>query len=391
MRIVGLMSGTSADGIDAALCEVEGAPPTLQARVLHGRTFPYSAEMRRRVLDACQPDAGSSAALCALHVDLAEAYAEALLELLREADVSPTEVDLVASHGQTVWHEVRSGRVHSTLQLGEACVIAERTGITTIHNFRARDVAAGGQGAPLTAYVDWLLLRHPTRWRAVQNIGGMGNVSFLPPLSEPTARLLAFDTGPGNALIDAAAAALTDGQQRCDLDGQMAAQGHIDADWLNALMQHPYLHRPPPKTTGRELFGTAQAQALVAEGQARGLSRYDILATLTAFTAHSIAHAYRTHLPHAVDEVVLGGGGQHNPTLVRWLRRALSVEVLTHEALGFSSDLKEALAFAVLAHETWHGRPAALPEQTGARRASLLGQITPGENYEALLRRRGCA
>ncbi|MFQ3646570.1 MAG: anhydro-N-acetylmuramic acid kinase [Anaerolineae bacterium] len=388
MKIVGLMSGTSADGIDAALCEITGAPPHLSARVLHGHTFPYEAGMRQRILDACQPQTSSSAALCALNVDLGEAFAQAVLELLAEATVDLASVDLIASHGQTVWHEVRGGRVHSTMQLGEACVIAERTGITTIHNFRARDVAAGGQGAPLTGYVDWLLLRHPTRWRAVQNIGGMGNVSFLPPLSDAHGALIAFDTGPGNALIDVAVAALTDGQHRYDPDGQFAAQGRIDEAWLDALMQHPYLHQPPPKTTGRELFGTAQAQALVAEGQARGLRPYDILATLTAFTAWSIAHAYRAYLPHAVDEIVLGGGGQHNRTLVHLLAQATGASVLTHESLGLSSDLKEALVFAALAYETWHGRPAALPSQTGARHPSVLGQITPGANYEGLLRQR---
>lgn len=388
MKIVGLMSGTSADGIDAALCEVEGAPPRLRARVLHGCTFPYDPALRQRILAACQPETSSSAMLCALNVDLGEAFAQATLDLLAEAALDLAAVDLIASHGQTVWHEVREGRVHSTLQIGEACIIAERTGITTIHNFRARDVAAGGQGAPLTGYVDWLLLRHPTRWRAVQNIGGMGNVSLLPPLSDANGALVAFDTGPGNALIDVAVAVLTDGQRHYDPDGQFAAQGQIDEAWLDALMQHPYLHQPPPKTTGRELFGTAQARALVAEGQARGLRPYDILATLTAFTARSIAHAYRAYLPHAVDEIVLGGGGQHNRTLVDLLTQATGAAVLTHEALGLSSDLKEALAFAVLAYETWHGRPATLPTQTGARHPSVLGQITPAANFEALLRQR---
>ncbi|XWX03152.1 anhydro-N-acetylmuramic acid kinase [Aggregatilineales bacterium SYSU G02658] len=391
MKVVGLMSGTSADGIDAALCEISGAPPTLSARVLHGRTFPYDAALRQRILEACQPETSSSAALCALNVELGAAFAQAVLDLLREAELDVSAVDLIASHGQTVWHEVRAGRVYGTLQLGEACVIAEQTGVTTIHNFRARDVAAGGHGAPLTAYVDWLLLRHPTRWRAVQNIGGMGNVSCLPPLSEPSAPLSAFDTGPGNALIDAATDALTEGQHRYDPDGQFAAQGRVDAGWLTALMQHPYLHQPPPKTTGRELFGTAQARALVAEGRSRGLGWRDILATLTAFTAHSIAHAYRAHLPHAVDEIVLSGGGQHNRTLVNMLAQAADAPVLTHEALGLSGDLKEALVFAVLAYETWHGRPATLPSQTGARHPSLLGQITPSANYEALLAQRGRA
>lgn len=387
MKIIGLMSGTSADGVDVALCEISGAPPQLQAQMLGGRTFPYEAALRQRILDACQPDTSSSAALCALNVELAEVFAQATLALLHELNVPPDSVDLISSHGQTVWHEIRDGRAHSTLQLGEASVLAERTGITTLSNFRARDIAAGGQGAPLTGYVDWLLLRHPTRWRAIQNIGGMANVSCLPPLSDTTTPLLAFDTGVGNALLDIAVSDLTDGQHHYDPDGRLAAQGQIDEDWLHTLLQHPYFERTPPKTTGRELFGSEQAHELVRAGQARGLSSADILATLTALTAWSIASAYQRFLPAPMDEIILGGGGKHNRTLVQMLATFSHATVLTHEDIGLDSDYKEALVFAVLAYETWHGRPATLPSQTGARHASVLGQITPAANTRALLQR----
>lgn len=386
MKIIGLMSGTSADGIDVALCEVEGAPPRLKARVLHGTTVPYGHAMRQRILAMCQLSTSNVRELCVLNFDLAEEFASAVLALLAAHGVAPQEVDLIASHGQTVWHEVQGQRVHSTLQMGEAAVLAERTGITTISNFRARDVAAGGQGAPLTAYVDWLLLRHEHHWRAIQNIGGMANVSFLPPLTYPDAQLLAFDTGAGNALIDIAVYRLTNGELRYDPDGSIARQGVVDEAWLEDLMQHPYYQRQPPKTTGREIFGTQAALELVQEGQRRGLSMTQIIATLTALTAWSIADAYRRFAPEPPKEVILGGGGKNNQTLVAMLRSFIDAEIITHEDIGIDSKYKEALVFAVLAHETWHGRASTLASQTGARHASVLGQITPGANMAALQR-----
>ncbi len=392
MLVIGLMSGTSADGIDAALCEIDGAPPQLQARIVHARTFPYDADTQRRILDACLPAHSRVDALCQLNADLGERFAEAVRALLNAAQCSPAEVALIGSHGQTVWHMVQpDGRATATLQIGEAAIIAERTGITTVSNFRPRDIAAGGQGAPLTAYADWLLLRHAEHWRAVQNIGGMGNVTFLPPLNDDRTPPLAFDTGPGNALIDEAVRALTEGVQSYDRDGEIAARGQVDEAWLAELLAHPYFARTPPKTTGRELFGAEMAAALVREGHARGLSREDIVATLTALTAASIADAYRRFAPAPVHEVIVGGGGARNPTLLAMLRARLSTAIVhTHEALGLDSDFKEALVFALLAYETWHGRIGTLPALTGATHPTVLGQITPGANYAALLRRTWC-
>ena len=387
MNVVGFMSGTSADGVDVALCEIRGAHPQLQARILHGMTVPYDTAMRERNLQACQPNGADSRVLCMLSFDLAEIFADVLHQLLNEANLTTHDVDLIGSHGQTVWHEVQHGKVHSTLQIVEASVLAERTGITTVSNFRARDVAAGGQGAPLTGYVDWLLLRHENYWRAVQNIGGMANVSFLPPHSDNSHELLAFDTGPGNALLDIAMTELSNGQHRYDPEGSFAAQGQVDEDWLHELMAHPYFYQAPPKTTGRELFGTTMAQGLVAEGTGRNLSTETTMATLTAFTAWSIAHAYQQFAPSKVAEIVLGGGGKHNRTLVHLLEQYTGATVLTHESLGMDSDYKEALVFAVLAYETWHNRASTLPSQTGARHASVLGQITPSANYQELLRK----
>ena len=272
--------------------------------------------------------------------------------------------------------------MNASLQVVEAAVIAERAGITTISNFRARDIAAGGQGAPLTSYVDWLLLRHPTKWRAIQNIGGMGNVTFLPPLDNTATAPIAFDTGPGNALLDIAVSQLTDGRLNYDRDGEMAEQGRVNEEWLDALLAHPYYARDYPKTTGRETFGTAAALELVALAQSRGITDAEIIATLTALTATNIADAYKRFAPAEVDEVILGGGGRHNPVMVGMLRQLLApATVMTHEDIGMDSDFKEALVFAILAYETWHNRPSTLPALTGARHPSILGQITPGANY----------
>jgi anhydro-N-acetylmuramic acid kinase len=420
MYVIGLLSGTSADGIDAALCKIDGAPPNLTLRLVRAQTIAYDAQLRERILAAMRRGSAGTDEVCQLNFAIGEAFAQAALAV---AQGEP--VDLIGSHGQTVWHQVEAdGRVSATLQIGEPAVIAERTGATVISSFRARDVAAGGQGAPLVGYLDWLLLRHPTDWRAVQNIGGIGNVTFLPPTSSSinltpheshltTSRtplrkrrgdggevnpalqvaaisdvyLSAFDTGPGNALIDSAMTIITCGAARYDDGGRFAAQGEIDSAWLDALMQHPYFQQPPPKTTGRELFGTDYAEQLVHDGRTRGLTDADIVANITALTAHSIAAACRDFAPAPVTECILAGGGRHNATLVRMLEQQLApARVSRSEDHGIDGDFKEALLFALLAYETWHNRPGCLPEQTGARHASVLGSITPGANFARLFR-----
>ncbi len=392
MLVVGLISGTSADGIDAALCEITGAPPHLNARILSGNTYPYPPELRQRVLSSYEPDASRIDELCRLNFDLGERFTVAALQIIGVADHHPASIDLISSHGQTFWHEVLpSGEAHSTIQLGEAAVIAERTGITPISNLRSRDIASGGQGAPLAGYVDWLLQRHPERARAIQNIGGIGNVTFLPPLSDSDSAPLAFDTGPGNSLIDDVLRLATDGQTAYDAGGQLARQGTVHGEWLARLMTHPYYERQPPKTTGRELFGATMAAELLVEGKSLGLSLEDIIATLTALTAHSIADSYQRFSPYRIDEVILGGGGRHNTTMVNMLRELLApATVLTQEDLGQNSDFKEALLCAVIGYETWHARPGNHPAITGAAAPVILGQITPGANYESLLQKTWC-
>ena len=389
MLIIGLMSGTSADGVDAALVEVVGAAGDLKTRLVCGRTFPFEPAMRERILKCCDVDRSRVDLIADLNVSLAEVFAQGALRLIKEASVRREDVDLIGSHGQTIWHNVLpDGRVSASLQIVEAAVLAERTGVTTVSNFRARDIALGGQGAPLTSYVDWLLLRHPRYWRAIQNIGGMGNVTFLPPLDNERDRPIAFDTGPGNALLDAAVSQFSEGKLTFDRGGKLAQRGRMNEEWLEALLQHPYYQRGFPKTTGRETFGTAAALELITEAEARDLSEPEIVATLTALTATNIAEAYRRFAPAPIQEVILGGGGRHNPVMVALLRDLLApARVLTHEDIGMDSDSKEALVFALLAYESWHGRPGTLPAFTGARQAAVLGQITPGENFSELLRK----
>lgn len=373
MRVIGLISGTSADGIDAALCEIDGLPPDVHVKILHGETIPYDDALRHRLLAPKDLDAQD---ICRLNVDLGEAFAAAAQTVMDDAA-------LIGSHGQTIWHDVQDdGRVYATLQLGEAAIIAERTGLTTVSDFRPRDVAAGGQGAPLTAYADWLLLRHPSRTRAVQNIGGIANVTYLPPLSESDALPLAFDTGPGNSAIDAAVTLLTQGTYTYDQDGKRATRGTVREFWLELLLRDSYYEQPPPKSTGRERFGFDWVANLIQAFRYNRQDGFDLIATLTALTAHTIADAYRRFLPRLPDEMIVGGGGAHNPTLMRMLREMLpEVDILSHEEVGMDSDFKEAMVFALLAYLTLHGLPGTLPGLTGADYAAILGQITPGRGF----------
>lgn len=388
MRVIGLMSGTSADGIDAALVRLNGEPPVLEWKLEKHIHLDHAKELQAAIFAGFRPETGTVDRLCALNFALGEAFARAALAVIAAAGLRPQDVDLIGSHGQSLWH-IPSGPEASTLQLGEAAVIAERTGITTIHNFRTRDMAAGGQGAPLVSYIDLLLFSHPDYNRVLQNIGGIANLTYLPNAARRAQgdQPLALDTGPGNMLMDNATRRATNGAQQYDQDGKLAAQGRVDEELVETwLKREPYFSLLPPKTTGPELFGAQYGAILWAEMQQRKLSIPDILATVTAFTARSITSAYRSFLPVLPDEIVVSGGGAFNPVLMKMLAElSAPARVYPLDQFGLGSDAKEATAFAVLAYETWHNRPGNLPQATGARRAVVLGSITPGDNYRRLL------
>lgn len=380
LRVGGLLSGTSMDGADAILMEVRGTDPwTLEWRVLGFISEPWPDGMRNGIREACR--SGDARRLGELHVELGEAFARVFLELLERVDLAPGDVAALGSHGQTVWHSPpEGGRRGFSLQLGDAATLAERTGISVVHDFRARDLAAGGHGAPLVPWPDRVLLHRSGVGRALQNLGGMGNVTFL-PASGALEEMVAFDTGPGVALLDAAAFRASRGRERFDVDGRRASRGRVNSELLESLLADPFFRRPPPRTTGREHFGDGFLNGVLERTGPEGEAAWDdLLATLTAFTAESVARAYGAYLPaRGVDEVVLAGGGASNPALVRALTRALApLAVVTgSDALGIDPDAREAAAFALLAWAHLRGIPANLPEATGAVGPRVLGSYTP--------------
>ncbi|WNG48961.1 anhydro-N-acetylmuramic acid kinase [Archangium minus] len=368
---IGLLSGTSVDAVEAVLCRVEGTGPQVRITLLAHISQPFSPEFTRRVLAA--DDARS---LCELNFALGERFAEAALEVISRAGLRPEEVDVIGSHGQTVAHLPSSlSDTPSTLQLGEASVIAERTGIPVVSDFRTRDVAAGGQGAPLVPYLDWALFRKPGVARALQNFGGIGNVSVVSDRLEDT---IAFDTGPGNMVLDGLARRVTQGRLQCDLDGSLSRQGRVIPDLLEELLTHPFLALPPPRSAGREGFGEALVTRI---WERHGASRpYDVMATAVAFTVEATARAYeRWLLPRfTLEAVYVSGGGTRNPVLMERLTERLApLPVRPLDVLGLPEGAKEAVCFALLANEYLSGTPANVPSATGARRQVVLGKLTP--------------
>ncbi|MGD0089507.1 MAG: anhydro-N-acetylmuramic acid kinase [Planctomycetota bacterium] len=387
--VIGLMSGTSADGVDAALCELSGqGRGGLKVNLLAEAAQAYPVTVRRRILNACQEGGGNSADLCALNFQIAEVFAAAANAALETAGLGKEAVDLIGSHGQTIWHIPPRGgdtgvpaSTGATLQLGEPAVIAERTGIPVVSNFRTRDMAAGGQGAPLVPLVDYLLFSSDTSARVVLNIGGISNVTYL-PAGGGMADVLAYDTGPGNMVIDELVQLMTKGAQPYDEDGAIAAAGTVNDVLLEVLLKHEFLQRPPPKSTGREEFGRAYALKIRNwRGRRRGkLPPRDTVATATRFTAVSIAGSLRKFiLPKGpLDELIVSGGGALNPVLMRQLACELpGVRVSKSDCYGIPVKSKECIAFAILARETILGRPGNLPSATGAAGPRILGQFTP--------------
>ena len=375
-RTIGLISGTSVDGIDAALVEISGSTADLSVTLLAGETYPYPAALRSQILSVCAGAPLSMADFAALDDAIAQVFAEAAIAI--QAGQPPAE--LIGSHGQTVFHRPPSDRLTRdrlgySLQLGRGALIAHRTGITTVSNFRAADIAAGGQGAPLVSAVDACLLRHPNRDRCIQNLGGIGNLTYLPAAS---AKVLGWDTGPANALLDLATQHLSDGNLSFDRNGEWAAQGTPCQPLVQQWLQQDFFQQPPPKSTGRELFSPDYFAQCLADATAYRLNAADLLATLTELTAASIAHSYRAFLPRLPDQVLICGGGSRNLYLKQRLQANLdSAQVITTDEAGLNADYKEAIAFAVLAYWRSLGIPGNLPEVTGASQFALLGEIHP--------------
>ena len=396
MRVIGLMSGTSADGIDAVLAEIVDSVDSPKMRQLGFESVPWPPR-DRELIGRLMAGRGETRDVSRAGFQLAEQFALAALRVADSWGLAIDEIDLIGSHGQTVWHEVEeSGTVQSTLQIGEAAVIAERTGVTTVADFRVADVAAGGQGAPLIPIFDRIFLCPPAGLggcRAVQNIGGIGNVTFLPPEGS-LAPSLAFDTGPGNVLIDWAAARATDGALLFDREGELASRGLCNDYLVERWLAHPYFQQSPPKSTGRELFSSPLAEKCWLEAAEAGLSIFDFAATVTELTAASIAESYRLFAPMPVAEVVVCGGGARNPVLLKRIKAQAARRCGREVALvrygdvagvPGNEDSKEALGFALLAWLAVRGEAGNVPECTGANGVRVLGKITPGRNFRRLM------
>lgn len=367
MRVMGLMAGTSLDGIDAATVDLVLRDGSLEVTTVSTSTTPYPAELRDLLDRALPPLEVTAQDWCELDTRVGQAFATAALE--HAARLRPS-AQLVVSHGQTVFHWAEGGRVRGTLQVGQPAWIAEATGLPVVADLRARDVAAGGQGAPLVSTFDVLWLRGRLGNPVALNLGGIANLTAEVHGERP----LAYDTGPANALIDAAITRISRGELTWDEGGAAAARGRVDEALLEHLLAEPYYALPAPKSTGKELFSAAYLERVLQ--RRRPVKDDDLVATLTALTARTVANAALTHSPTAV---IASGGGTCNPTLMRMLAEALGdVPLVTADSLGVPAAHKDAIAFAVLGFLTWHGLSASLPSATGARHASILGTLTPG-------------
>ncbi len=373
--VVGLMSGTSADGVDAALTRITGYGFDTKIEQLGFFFQPFDEATRRRILAVCGGEEGGSRELCLLSTHLGKLYARAVQELM--ASVGMEKPDLIGCHGQTVYHipeqtEYLGAKLRGTLQIGDPSYLAEEFACPVVSDFRVRDMAAGGLGAPLVPYTEFLLYRSETEDVALQNIGGIGNVTLL-PAGCSLDQVTAFDTGPGNMVMDALARRITGGKQFYDDGGRLAASGKVIPELLSWMLSDPYLSRKPPKTTGREYYGQAYVEKLLRFGD---YPLRDVLATATAFTAQSIALSLQRFAPRMPNRLVVGGGGSRNPTLLAFLREALpQCLVQTQEDLGLDSDAKEAVAFAILANEALFGQCNNAPTATGASHGVVMGRI----------------
>jgi len=379
VRAIGLMSGTSHDGISAAIVEINSAtnPP---ARLIAFRSYPYAAGLRARLLRAAGGLGVGTPEISTLNFDLGRAFGRAALDISRRARIPRARISFIGSHGHTVFHlpprTAGRGQTPSTLQLGEFAVVAAMTGVAVVSDFRPMDIALGGEGAPLAPLAHVWMFRDRKLGRVVQNIGGIANATYVPPRS---GRVIAFDTGPGVMLIDALALKSSHGRLRMDRDGKMAARGTVSVRLLADLMRDPYFRRRPPKSTGREQFGADYLAQIEARARRFAIRGDDLIATVTALTARSIADACRKFvIPLGrVDQLIATGGGARNPVLMRMLTEELQeIEVMTADQLGVDGDALEAVAFAILGYRMLRGEPGNIPSVTGARESAILGKLT---------------
>lgn len=377
MYAVGLMSGTSLDGIDAALVEIDNFGKKTKIKLIEFITTSIPLDVKDEIKRACSEEQSSVDLICSLNFKLGYLFAEATKNVCNKAGITLENLDFIASHGQTIYHlpKSRDSFIPSTLQIGEPAIIAYETGVKVVSNFRVMDMASGGEGAPLVPYSEYIIYGSDEENIALQNIGGIGNVTVIPKGGEINS-IFAFDTGPGNMIIDEVCQRLF--KLNYDEDGKIAANGKIQNDILDDLMSHSYINAFPPKTTGREEFGQQFVDELLKKYNNK--KPEDILSTVTMFTAKSIAVNYKNFIMNKVNlnKVIIGGGGAHNKTLLSYLKNELpNVSIVTQDDIGLSSDAKEAIAFVILGNETLNNNFSNVPSATGAKEKVILGNITP--------------
>lgn len=377
MLAIGLMSGTSLDGVDAALCEINGQGRNTEIKLLDFKTYEIEPELKEEIRCVIRNEVPTTDLISSLNFKLGRLFSDAVRDLLCRNDLSGEDLAFVASHGQTIYHIPKDTDrlVKSTLQIGEPAVIAYDNHVDVISNFRTMDMAAGGEGAPLVPLSEIILYGQKDKTIALQNIGGIGNVTVIPK-GQREEEVFAFDTGPGNMVIDEAMKLLYD--RPYDRGGETALSGMVDEKLLDSLLNHPYLVMNLPKSTGREDFGEQYTQKVIEANTS--MKREDLIATLTMFTARTISESYRRFImkQYALDNVILGGGGAHNKALVSYLKELLpDMEVVTQEEVGLSSDAKEAIAFVILGNETYNRQYGNVVGATGAKEHVILGNITP--------------
>ncbi len=385
-RIVGILSGTSADGASTGIIEVEGFGKSTNLELVSHKTYSYPLAIREEMFKLFNPETSSTESICKMNFVLGHFYGDCVRRIVDETNLEIDDIDLIGSHGQTIWHHPSGDKFSgypdlSTLQIGEPSVIAEKTGIPVVADFRKADMASGGEGAPLTPYLDYILFSSMKSNRIIQNIGGIANLTYLPrdPAQDD---VIAFDTGPGNMVLDALISYYTGGESQYDEDGKTALKGKTDHELLGGLLDEPYFRLEPPKTTGRELFGESYVMKIIEQASELSLTPEDVVATATSLTVESIAKEYDKllNLGLEIDEVFVSGGGYHNKALITQLKERITPIILEpHEKLGLPGDAKEAVLFAVLANEFINNSASNMPRVTGARKRVVLGGFHPAQ------------